>query len=300
MPCCVNGVLSHALLDTGAEATIISDDIYHCINTNTSKLEPPRKPVLGANNMPLDVVGETELTIELGGIKAQHRVLVCRGLPQQVLIGIDFLMAHKCIINFDNNTVYSKGGPSKMVFGPLDKVYRITVAETVTLSPNMVADIPCEIEGVSGLEECVGVVEPRSKFSERYSAGALRTAVTVKDGRIPVRVFNSLNKPLKIYRCSSIGDLHPLVGVDELPDKGGLSEGYKVVGAAKENVEVELGTRQCSAIFVKNSDNGSIPLEEMFPISSDLVPEEEKRKHYEVLSTYPHQTCTHFHAVMTY
>lgn len=37
---------------------------------------------------------------------------------------------------------------------------------------------------------------------------------------------------------------------------------------------------------MKNFDNGSIPLEEMFPISSDLVPEEEKRKHYEVLSTY--------------
>ena len=58
MPCSVNGVLSHALLDTGAEATIISDDIYHCIDSNTNKLEPPRKAVLGANNMPLDVVGE--------------------------------------------------------------------------------------------------------------------------------------------------------------------------------------------------------------------------------------------------
>ena len=204
MPCRVNGVLSHALLDTGAEATIISDDMYRCINTYTSQLEPPRKPFLGANNLPLDV-GEKVLTIKLVGIKAQHRVLVCRGLPQQVLIGIDFRMAHKCIINFDNNTVYSKGGPCKMVFRPLDKVYRITVAETVTLSPNMVADIPCDIEGVSGLEECVGVVEPRSKFSERYSAGALRTAVPVKDVRIPVRVFNSLNKPLKIYRCSSLG-----------------------------------------------------------------------------------------------
>ena len=106
MPCRVNGVLSYALLDTGAEATIISDDIYHRINMNASKLEPPRKPVFGANNLPLDVVGETELTLELGSIKAQHKVLVCRGLPQQVLIGIDFLMTHKCIINFDNNTVY--------------------------------------------------------------------------------------------------------------------------------------------------------------------------------------------------
>ena len=51
-----------------------------------------------------------------------------------------------------------------MVFGPLDKVYRITVAETVTLSPNMVGDIPCVIEGVSGHKECVGVVEPGKVF----------------------------------------------------------------------------------------------------------------------------------------
>ena len=146
--------------------------------------------------MPLDVVGKTEVTIQLGGIRAQHKVLVCRGLVQQVLIVIDFLTAHKCIINFDTNTVYSKGEPNKIVFGCLDKVYRITVAETVTLSPNMVADIPCEVQGMDGLDECMGVLEPADAFSEKYSAGAFRMAVTVKGGRIPVRVFNYLNKPL--------------------------------------------------------------------------------------------------------
>jgi len=52
-----------------------------------------------------------------------------------VLIGIEFLTAHKCVINFDTNTVYSKGEPSKMVVGCLDKVYRITVAKTVNLVP---------------------------------------------------------------------------------------------------------------------------------------------------------------------
>ena len=41
--------------------------------------------------MPLDVVGETEVTIQLGAIMAKHKLLVCRGLAQQVLIGIDFL-----------------------------------------------------------------------------------------------------------------------------------------------------------------------------------------------------------------
>ena len=76
MPCRVNGVLSHALLETSAKETIISDDIYHCINTYTSKLEPPQKSVLGANNVLFDVVGETELTLELGSVRAQYKVLV--------------------------------------------------------------------------------------------------------------------------------------------------------------------------------------------------------------------------------
>ena len=59
---------------------------------------------------------------------------MCRGLPQRVLIGVDFLMAHKCIINLDTKTVYSKGRPSKVEYGCLDKVYmyRISVAEIVT------------------------------------------------------------------------------------------------------------------------------------------------------------------------
>ena len=182
LPCAVNGVKSQALLDTGAEATIISEDLYSRSKTPINKLEPTQKPVLGANNMPLDVVGKTEVTIQLGGIRAPHEVLVCRGLAQQVLIGIDFLTTHKCIINFDTNTVYSKGEPNKMMVECLDKVYRITVAETVTLSPNMVADIPCEVQGVDGLDECMGVLEPADTFSEKYCAGVFRMAVTVKRG----------------------------------------------------------------------------------------------------------------------
>ena len=89
LPCDVNGVKSQALLDTGAEATIISEDLNSRSKTHINKLESVLKPVLGANNMPLDVVGETEVTIQLGAIRAKHKVLVCQGLAQQVLIGVD-------------------------------------------------------------------------------------------------------------------------------------------------------------------------------------------------------------------
>ena len=98
LSCVVNGVKSRALLDMGAEATIISEDLYSRSKTPINKLQPTQKPVLGANNVPLDVVGETEVTIQLGGIRAPHKVLVFRGLAPQVLIGIDFLTTHKCTV----------------------------------------------------------------------------------------------------------------------------------------------------------------------------------------------------------
>ena len=99
----------------------------------------------------------------------------------------------------------------------------------------------------------VGVLEPANKFSERYSARAFWKAVTVKEGRIPVRVFSYLNKPLTIYRCSSIGDLYPLAGEEESQEETNVGVSYKVVppAASKEDAEGGLEAKQFSAVFVR-------------------------------------------------
>ena len=61
--------------------------------------------------------------------------------------------------------------------------------------------------------------------------------------------------------------------------------GYKVVppGAPKEDVEIGLEAKQCSAVFVK--DVHTLSVKEMFPISSNFIPEEEKLRLYDMLST---------------
>ena len=45
-----------------------------------------------------------------------------------------------------------------------------------------------------------------------------------------------------------------------------------------------MEAKQCSAVFVKDADVHILSVEEMFPISSNFVPEEEKL--YDMLSTY--------------
>jgi len=190
--------------------------------------------------MPLDILGSVKVTLKLSGIVAQHMVFVCGGLAPEVLVGIDFLKTHKRVLDFDTETVNTKEGPSKIVFGHLDKVCRITVAKTITLLPNMVADIPCQVQEANGLDELVGMLEPSDKFTERYAAGAFRTAVTIKGGRVPVQVFNPSNQPIRVYRCSNIGGLDPLESKWESSKEGHTSMGYKIVSSVSSEKDVSV------------------------------------------------------------
>ena len=57
-------------------------------------------------------------------------------------------------------------------------------------------------------------------------------------------------------------------------------------GDPKEDGEVRLKVKHCGTVFVEGFEGGSFSVEEMFPVNSDWVPDVEKRRHYEVLSTY--------------
>lgn len=189
LACEVNGIKSQALFNTGAEALIIMDDLYYQANTCVSKLEPRQKPVLGAKNMPT----------QLGRIRAQDKVLVCCGLLQQVLIGIDVLTAHKCILILTLTLSTVRGEePRKMVFGDLDRVYRITVASLLRY-----------LQKWSQTFRVLGGEWPRGIYGCAYNqlTSSQKDILLGPSGLqclkkkaewIPVRVFNCLNEPLKI------------------------------------------------------------------------------------------------------
>ena len=189
LACEVNGIKSQALFNTGAEALIIMDDLYYQANTCVSKLEPRQKPVLGAKNMPT----------QLGRIRAQDKVLVCCGLLQQVLIGIDVLTAHKCILilTLTLSTVREEE-PRKMFFGDLDRVYRITVASLLRY-----LQIWSQTYRVLGGEWPRGIYgcaynQLTSSQKDILLGPSGLQCLKKKAEWIPVRVFNCLHEPLKI------------------------------------------------------------------------------------------------------
>lgn len=86
-------------------------------------------------------------------------------------------------------------------------------------------------------------------------------------------MFNCLNKPLRIYRYSSIGDLYPVDSGQESFEENSVGANYKVVSPKipERGAEVLSGAKQCSAVFVEDLEKASASVEELFPTTSDLV-----------------------------
>ena len=114
--CTVNGYHVKALIDTGASVTITHTDLFARVRDGNTLLRQSERNIVGANNMPLNVVGVAETEKLFGGASVKHDVLVCDDLAQMLLIGVDFLKPHNCRIDFEKGTIRVRGKDSQMTF----------------------------------------------------------------------------------------------------------------------------------------------------------------------------------------
>ena len=93
------------LLDSGAAVSVVHYDKLppKCadglsqVMTDTS--------MVGANGQPLEVVGQVELPVTVGKFKATHEFVVVQHLSVDCLLGADFLLQHKAVIDCGTNNL---------------------------------------------------------------------------------------------------------------------------------------------------------------------------------------------------
>ena len=93
------------LVDTGSGVTLVGEKVWKELGSSpngSAPLEKPARAVVVANGETLDVLGQVELLIELGGLAKKHMVLVARQLMHDCLLGADFLCQHNCIIDLQH------------------------------------------------------------------------------------------------------------------------------------------------------------------------------------------------------
>ena len=169
----------------------------------------------------LPVQGQTTLTLTLDTMPYVLEVLVIDNLTYPVVLGRDFLMKYGSIIDMQANTLVLSGNP------PIPLHHSPGLLDTASETPESVIVHANATFILAPLSESVipvspktplpvgstGLIEPNSQLAERYNVcGASQLVSLSQDHTFPIRVLNPTNKPVTIYRCSTMGTYTPSGG----------------------------------------------------------------------------------------
>ncbi|MCG8112915.1 MAG: retropepsin-like domain-containing protein, partial [Candidatus Thiodiazotropha taylori] len=106
----INGELEvRSLLDTGAQITLLNEAACEQLKTRIN-VKPTSLAVNGpSSSHSLDIVGETDLMIGIGEYMFCWPVYICKNLRETMLLGDDFLKAHRGVIDYESKTLRING-----------------------------------------------------------------------------------------------------------------------------------------------------------------------------------------------
>ena len=88
----IGGLFNIALLDTGCGTSIISQNFARKHKLKVMKLKPGQNYILfAANGTKINVLGQTTINLNLGGLTVQFDFLIVDKLNHDMILGIDFL-----------------------------------------------------------------------------------------------------------------------------------------------------------------------------------------------------------------
>ena len=100
------------LLDSGAALSVIRNDALD--DRSRKSLTATSKTAIGANGLPLKVMGQVNIDVTLGRFRAAHTFIVVKDLTLECILGVDFLRSNKAVMDFRTNTLHL-GNESVMV-----------------------------------------------------------------------------------------------------------------------------------------------------------------------------------------
>lgn len=123
-----------ALLDSGAAATLISDSVYaNLINPPSLSASHIQLQSVTGNN--LEVRGSSKLRLSIGNQNFEQQLSVIKGMPYEVILGIDFIRDSRMVLNVAENVV--EVGGQKLGIGPNYHQYNgprsVTISGAITI-----------------------------------------------------------------------------------------------------------------------------------------------------------------------
>ena len=202
----VDDIKVRALFDTGANVSAISKRCF-LRKTIRPKLDPSNWTLTMADGTTkLKVLGQTEVTLDLGTKKVRHTVQVVDGLHNDCIVGAELLAEHDILIDCKRKRIkvqsVTVANPSTCVAIHSAKTSLGSLNRTMTFMPHNESLVKCNTSLPPG-----SIVESTARRVELAGLVLLPVVGTVgEDGAVHVVLMNPTNGHLKLDRDTNIID----------------------------------------------------------------------------------------------
>ena len=252
----IGGIAVNCLIDTGASSTI-HPALYNRM-TEKPLLSQSDVRLRMADGSLVPVCGEASFSVQIKGVSYTQTMAVAE-IETPVVLGYDFMCEHHCQINVPNGEVHLNGNLIKCVYeSTLPSIFRIQVAENVTVPQATEMIIPARIEGCTP-HITKGIIEAEG---QAFKNGLLVAKTVIDPGLdfVPLRVLNVSGKEQVLYANTHIATCHPVSSMREITQERGSEVNENLpeyLRLAWENAQENLTSdqsEQVKTLLMKHKD----------------------------------------------
>ena len=260
------GKTINCLVDTGSTLSCVQKSLLDTIDKDFIMYgKSDYRKVKGIGGHLTDIIGTATLPIQIGNHLFYQKFHIFDEILHPLLLGVDFLKANNCTLNFESQTIDTEEGVP--VINIIEPDFKLGLARPETVIPIRISKVP---------HPKTVLFEPVNLLTKKKLAGA-KSIVKVNNGCGFCKILNPLPTPVHIKPWHVIGRL---VSIDidsiiEMHDENETEQPSVGTAGFSETNE----TKQKYHKYKETVDDLGITLDE-----SDLT-EEQKLKLYAFIAT---------------
>jgi len=202
------------LVDTGAMPNVLDSKVYDRIKCGTDKaLQPTKADLRTADGNALNLYGETDIDIVIGGHHYSVHIVVADLGELDGILGMSFLGGESCVIDTANGELKLSGRRVLMHKQTNKQCCNISVAESVQVGAESEKIVRVCIDKSKWSNDHVGLAEAAPTFIENTELLVSNALVDPIGGDVCLTCVNLGDKPVVIKKGAVIATLQPVQNI---------------------------------------------------------------------------------------
>lgn len=205
------GKTINTLVDTGSSLSCIQKSLLNTIDQDFVIYGSSEyRKVKGIGGNLISISGTAILPVRIGNQLFHQKFYIFEEILHPLLLGIDFLKANNCTLNFEHQTLDSDTGTPVINLLGVNTVLGTGLARPLkhtVIHPHSETVIPIRISRIPHQE--TALFEPANLLTRKKLAGA-KSILNVHNGRGFCRILNPLSSPVTLGPSNVIGKLCPI------------------------------------------------------------------------------------------